>query len=1064
MVTPDGQDPRKRCGTNATGPGAAAPGPVVATYRSAARLLTHLERLDDVLDLDVVEPTQRDAALEALTDLGRVVLEPPQRGDRRVFGDHRTVADDPGAGVAPDETGAHQAAGDDADLRGAEHLAHLGGAELRLLVLGLEQTLERGLDLLDGLVDNRVVPDLHALAVGHLAHPLGGAHVEADDDRVGRARQVDIVLGDRTHATVNDLELDLVGYVDLDEGVLQSLHRTGHVALEDEGQRGLLALLHLLEQRLQRRPATRGRHLRRAAASLPLLGDLADRAVVVGREEVVPRTRDGRETQHQHRPGRTRLGQGLQVLVEHGPDPAVGVTRHDRVTDPQRALLDEHRGDWTATAVQVRLDGHALGVPVDRRPQLERRVGRQQDGLEELVDADARLGRDVDEHRVAAVLLGDQPVLGELLAHLVRVGLGLVDLVHRHHDRHLGRLGVVERLDRLRHDAVVGGDHQHDDVGHLGTTGTHGGERLVTRGVDERQRPIGAVVLDLHLVGTDVLGDATGLALDHVRVADRVEQLGLTVVDVTHDGHHRRADDQAVLVDVGVEVDVELREQLTVLIFGADDLHVEAEVLTEQQQGLVGARLRRRHHLAQVEHLLDQRARVGVDAVGEVGQRSTARQPDDLSLATRGTRAHRRRGQVVELLPALLLRLAATGRTATGATERTRRTATAATTAAARTTGYTGARAGRSAAAPTGTATVATATAAAPTGTAAEATATAAAPTGTAAETTATAAAPTGTAAEATATAAAPTGTTGASATAEATAAATGTTGASAAATAGTAGRTARPLAGHLGRAWPRRHRGRIGPRRHRGRVGPRHAGRRGPLAARALVDAEGVVAAATSRRAPTRPGTGGAGARGGGRRRHCGRRARAWAWTGGGTATGGVFPADGVTLPSSLRRLDLSFLLGLQRRGASLGGRHLDVVRTRRLDHGGLRPRRTGDRSPLHRRGRALGGCRPRRHLGLAHRSGRGRRRLRGGGGRSRRGGCRGSSRIGRAQPAGDGRLDRAGRGFYVLAQFLKLGEHSLAFDPELFRKLVYAGLACHCTPHSEAGGGNPRRPHSCT
>jgi hypothetical protein len=40
------------------------------------------------------------------------------------------------------------------------------------------------------------------------------------------------------------------------------------------------------------------------------------------------------------------------------------------------------------------------------------------------------------------------------------IGLVLVDLVHRHDQRHFGRLGVVDRLDGLRHDAVVGGHHQ----------------------------------------------------------------------------------------------------------------------------------------------------------------------------------------------------------------------------------------------------------------------------------------------------------------------------------------------------------------------------------------------------------------------------------------------------------------------------------------------------------------------------------------------------------------------------------------------------------------------------
>ena len=104
------------------------------------------------------------------------------------------------------------------------------------------------------------------------------------------------------------------------------------------------------------------------------------------------------------------------------------------------------------------------------------------------------LGRDVDEHRVAAVLLGDEVVLGELLADLGRVGVRLVDLVDRDDDRHVGRLGVVERLDGLRHDAVVGGDDEDRDVGHLRTTGTHGRERLVTRGVDEGDGALYALV------------------------------------------------------------------------------------------------------------------------------------------------------------------------------------------------------------------------------------------------------------------------------------------------------------------------------------------------------------------------------------------------------------------------------------------------------------------------------------------------------------------------------------------------------------------------------------------
>ena len=76
-------------------------------------------------------------------------------------------------------------------------------------------------------------------------------------------------------------------------------------------------------------------------------------------------------------------------------------------------------------------------------------------------------------------------MLGELLADARRVGLGLVDLVHRDDDRDVRRPRVVDRLDRLRHHAVVGGDDEHGDVGDLRAARTHRGERLVTRRVDE---------------------------------------------------------------------------------------------------------------------------------------------------------------------------------------------------------------------------------------------------------------------------------------------------------------------------------------------------------------------------------------------------------------------------------------------------------------------------------------------------------------------------------------------------------------------------------------------------
>jgi len=584
----------------------------------------------------------------------------------------------------------------------------------------------------------------------------------------------------------------------------------------------------------------------------------------------------------------------------------------------------------------VRLDGDALSLPVDRCPQVQRRVRGQQHGLQQPVDVQPAPGGDVDEHGVAAVLLRHQAVLGELLAYLVGVRLRLVDLVDRHHDRYVGRLGMVERLDGLRHHAVVRGHHQDHDVRGLGTTGTHGGERLVTRGVDEGDRPILARVPDVDLVGADVLGDPAGLALDHVARPDGVQQLGLAVVDVTHHGHHRRPGDQPVLVDVRVEVDVEAGQQLPVLLLAGDDLHIEAQVLAEQQQRLVGTRLGRGHHLAQVEHLLDQRARVGVDPLGKVRQRGATRQPDRLALPTRGTRTHRRGRQVVELLPALLLRLAAAGRLAAGTPEGTRRAAAASTPPGARTTGA----ASRGTGAGTRAATSATAGATAVT----TATATAAATAGAAAITAATTAgaAAARAAAVTTAATARTAGTAGA---AEAATAATGPAG-TGRATGRTAG-TLTALAGatwtlrrHLRRAGPRSaHRCRIGPGRHRARAGPRSA-LAGPGAA---TDPEGVVAARPGRTVATRARCAGSGRLAGSRPRWA-RRDR----SGSGLGRDRRAALADRSLPGGLLSLDGSRLLGFERRGTGLRRRDLDVVRAGRLDH----RRRAWNRSGLLGRG----------------------------------------------------------------------------------------------------------------
>src|SRR5262249_12430492 len=377
-------------------------------------LLAHLEGLDGVLELQVVV-AEADAALEALADLGGVILEPLQRLDRQVVGHHHAVPDQPRLAVAGDRAGPDHAAGDVAEPWHPEDLADLRTAEVDLLVLGLEHALEGRLDLVDRLVDDRVVADVDALAVGQLPRLALRPDVEADHDRVRGGGQVDVVLGDAADAAVHDPQRHLVArHLDLQQRVLQGLHRPGAVTLDDQVELLDLAFAEHPVQVLQADPAAALRQLGVALAGLPAAGDLPGHPVLLDDQERVAGAGHRGEPEHQHRAGRPGLLHRLAGFVVHRPDPAERVAGHDRVADAQRAALHQHGRHRTATAVQVGLQGGALRRLIRIGPQVERGVRGEQDRLQQALDVDPGLRRDVDEHRVAAVLLGHQPGLGAL--------------------------------------------------------------------------------------------------------------------------------------------------------------------------------------------------------------------------------------------------------------------------------------------------------------------------------------------------------------------------------------------------------------------------------------------------------------------------------------------------------------------------------------------------------------------------------------------------------------------------------------------------------------------------
>ncbi len=112
-------------------------------------------------------------------------------------------------------------------------------------------------------------------------------------------RQADIVLGDRTHTSVQDPQADVFAHIDLEQSVLESLDRTRHIALEDEVELGFFAFLHPLQHAFQSRTTPARCLLCIALARLALLCDLTCDAVLRDIEEFVSRARHRRQSEHQ---------------------------------------------------------------------------------------------------------------------------------------------------------------------------------------------------------------------------------------------------------------------------------------------------------------------------------------------------------------------------------------------------------------------------------------------------------------------------------------------------------------------------------------------------------------------------------------------------------------------------------------------------------------------------------------------------------------------------------------------------------------------------------------------
>ena len=100
--------------------------------------------------------------------------------------------------------------------------------------------------------------------------------------------------------------------------------------------------------------------------------------------------------------------------------------------------------------------------------------------------------------------------------------------------------GNFQRLVGLRHESVVRRDHEDRHIRRTGAARTHLSKRRVTGGIEKSDLPI----VEIDLVGPDVLSDSARFTFRHIGFANGIEQRGLSMVDVTQNANHRRPEHQ----------------------------------------------------------------------------------------------------------------------------------------------------------------------------------------------------------------------------------------------------------------------------------------------------------------------------------------------------------------------------------------------------------------------------------------------------------------------------------------------------------------------------------------
>ena len=210
-------------------------------------------------------------------------------------------------------------------------------------------------------------------------------------------------------------------------------------------------------------PSSDTRELLASAASrdflLAIFGNAARLVAIGHHHKLIASLRQRFHADNFHRSGRRSGLQLCAAIVKHRAHFAVNVADHKIVARVQSSVLHQHGGHRTASAIELGFEHYASRSALGSSLQFAQ-IGDQANHFHQQIQIRFLLRRNVDEHRLAAPLFRHQAAIGKLFLDAVGQGVRLVDLVHRDNDGNFRGVRVVDGFNRLRHHAVVGGNHQ----------------------------------------------------------------------------------------------------------------------------------------------------------------------------------------------------------------------------------------------------------------------------------------------------------------------------------------------------------------------------------------------------------------------------------------------------------------------------------------------------------------------------------------------------------------------------------------------------------------------------